>query len=120
MLELFSLPHSSANVERIFSQMNLNKTKTKNHLKEGTLNGILSSKEVIGSDCSRKKVCYEFEVTAGMLKNIPMLCTVTIAIMKYLKVTIAIMKYLNRVFPQSLIFHTIFQFFFPSQMTILN
>lgn len=69
MLELFSLPHSSANVERIFSQMNLSKTKVRNSLKEGTLNGILSSKEVIGSDNSRKKSCFEFKVTPGMIKK---------------------------------------------------
>lgn len=69
MLELFSLPNSSANVERIFSQMNLSKTKVCNSLKEGTLNGILSSKEVIGSDNSRKKPCFKFKVTPGMIKK---------------------------------------------------
>lgn len=63
-LKLFSLPHSSATVERVFSQMNLNKTKVRNALREKTLNGILHSKEVLGDNSANpaKKPCYEFQV----------------------------------------------------------
>jgi len=41
------LPHSRATVEQIFSQMNLNKTKTRNRLGTKTLTGILHSKNLV-------------------------------------------------------------------------
>lgn len=41
---LLSLPHSSACVERIFSVINLNKTKTRNRLSTETLCGLLHTK----------------------------------------------------------------------------
>lgn len=41
------LPHSSANVERIFSQVNLNKTKVRNRLENESLEGILFTKDYL-------------------------------------------------------------------------
>lgn len=41
------LPHSSAASERIFSQINLNKTKLSNKLDNAALSGILYSKSLI-------------------------------------------------------------------------
>lgn len=41
---IFTLPHSSACVERVFSAINLNKTKIRNMLGTDTLTGILHSK----------------------------------------------------------------------------
>jgi hypothetical protein len=58
------LPHSSACVERIFSSINLNKTKTRNKLSTRTLKGILRTKRKIGDDC-----CYNFNVDTNMLRN---------------------------------------------------
>lgn len=40
---ILSLPHSSANVERIFSQINLNKNKSRNRLEIETLKGTEQS-----------------------------------------------------------------------------
>ena len=57
------LPHSSAAVERIFSQINLNKTKTRNKLSSETLSGILHSKKIIDKDC------YNYQITTDVLKN---------------------------------------------------
>jgi hypothetical protein len=50
-LNLLSLPHSSANVERIFSQVNLLKTKQRNRLSTSTIVGLLHSKSYIKSEC---------------------------------------------------------------------
>nr|CAH7768616.1 unnamed protein product [Callosobruchus chinensis] len=44
------LPHSSACVERIFSTINVNKTKTRNKLSSETLSGILHSKRQINEN----------------------------------------------------------------------
>lgn len=44
---ILSLPHSSATVERIFSAINLNKTKTRNRLNNKTIRGILHFKNVL-------------------------------------------------------------------------
>lgn len=44
---IFCLLHSSACVERIFSTVNLNKTKLRNRLSPNTLNGILHNKQFI-------------------------------------------------------------------------
>lgn len=51
---ILSLPNSSANVERTFSQINLNKTKTRNCLAVDTLEGIMHCKSYLklnDSDC---------------------------------------------------------------------
>ncbi|XP_018571105.1 uncharacterized protein LOC108910845 [Anoplophora glabripennis] len=54
VFNIISLPHSSAAAERIFSTLNLVKTKTRNRLLPETCNAILLSKELINStntDC---------------------------------------------------------------------
>lgn len=49
---LMCLPHSSATVERVFSQMNINKTKQRNRLRSKTLCGIMHTKRVLNnSNC---------------------------------------------------------------------
>lgn len=51
---VLTMPVSTANVERIFSQINLNKTKTRNKLQTETLNGILLTKDYLkgnGKEC---------------------------------------------------------------------
>lgn len=50
MINLHCLPHSSASTERIFSQINLNKTKTRNRLDNDVLNGIMYTKDLIGTN----------------------------------------------------------------------
>lgn len=42
---MLSLPHSSATVERVFSAVNLNKTKLRNRMSNSSLEGILAAKE---------------------------------------------------------------------------
>lgn len=56
---LFTLPHSSAFVERLFSSINLNKTKTRNQLSTKTLTGLLNSKSCL---INNEKSCYNFDV----------------------------------------------------------
>lgn len=46
VFNLMSLPHSSAAAERIFSQLNLVKTKCRNKLDFKTINSIMQSKEL--------------------------------------------------------------------------
>lgn len=45
--KLLVLPHSSANVERVFSAVNLLKTSTRNKLSTDTLQGLLHTKQFI-------------------------------------------------------------------------
>lgn len=51
---IFCLPHSSATVERIFSAININKTKVRNRLKTETLEGILHTKRLF-----KQNACFE-------------------------------------------------------------
>lgn len=52
IFSILSLPHSSATVERIFSEINLNKTKIRNRLSPDTLCGILHTKSLLAtSNC---------------------------------------------------------------------
>lgn len=48
---LICLPHSSAAVERTFSAINLNKTKTRNRLNNETLQRILRTKDLWKQFC---------------------------------------------------------------------
>ena len=64
MMKLMCLPHSSAAVERIFSQINLVKTKTRNKLNTATLNGLLHAKETFGF-----ANCYDFEIRPSHLSR---------------------------------------------------
>jgi len=59
---LLTLPHSSACVERIFSAINLNKTKTRNRLGTETLSGILHIKRLINEN---GKNCFNFHVASN-------------------------------------------------------
>ncbi|VEN44313.1 unnamed protein product [Callosobruchus maculatus] len=66
-LSILSLPHSNAEVERLFSMMNIVKTKLRNRLSLQTLNAILSIR------CGMKregKCCDSYELHTNMYKNI--------------------------------------------------
>ncbi|XP_045492339.1 uncharacterized protein LOC123691815 [Colias croceus] len=55
VLEVISLPHSNADSERIFSQVNLVKTKARNKMTVSTVNGVLLAKQRVrgkGNDCT--------------------------------------------------------------------
>lgn len=62
------LPHSSANVERIFSQVNLNKTKVRNSLANESLVGILFTKDYLKL---KKSHCFDTIISLDMLKMLP-------------------------------------------------
>lgn len=51
VLNVISLPHSNADCERIFSKVNLIKTKTRNKLVTPTISGILLAKQRVQGDC---------------------------------------------------------------------
>ncbi|KAJ8913412.1 hypothetical protein NQ315_008805 [Exocentrus adspersus] len=55
---LFSLPHSSAAAERIFSGVSILKSKLRNRLEIDTLNDILHCKEMLGEN-----LCYTWQPT---------------------------------------------------------
>lgn len=58
VLEVLSLPHANADSERIFSAVNLIKTKQRNRLLTSTINGTLLTKQCISrnfTDCTRFK-----------------------------------------------------------------
>lgn len=61
---ILTLPHSIAATERIFSTINLNKTKTRNRLETETLTGILHSKNILNY---QKKSGFNFEINQEML-----------------------------------------------------
>lgn len=62
---ILTLPHSSAATERVFSTINLNKTKTRNRLETETLSRMLNSKNILNF---QKKSCYNFEINEEMIK----------------------------------------------------
>lgn len=66
IFNVLCLPHSSANVERIFSRINLNKTKTRNRLKYDTLEGILYTKSLVSSSGK----CYNFKIGNNLIKKL--------------------------------------------------
>lgn len=61
---IMTLPHSSANVERIFSQINLNKTKIRNSLENESIEGILYCKDYLKLNNSN---CYEIVIKPELL-----------------------------------------------------
>lgn len=63
---LLSLPHSSAAVERIFSAVNLIKTKTRNRRGTRSLIGLLHSKREITRN---KKYYYDFNITNELVEK---------------------------------------------------
>lgn len=60
IFNLLVLSHSSANVERVFSTINLLKTKQRNRLNTETIIGILHSKRLITD------TCYNFKATSDL------------------------------------------------------
>ncbi|XP_030756273.1 uncharacterized protein LOC115888841 [Sitophilus oryzae] len=60
------LPHSTATVERIFSAINLNKTKTRSSLNTDTLCGMLHTKSFFKN---ANEVCHNFPIEKELLKN---------------------------------------------------
>lgn len=65
IFNLLCLPHSSATVERIFSQINLNKTKTRNRLCTKTLTGILHSKNLV-----KNSTCFSFKIDKELVAKL--------------------------------------------------
>ena len=63
MINLLVLPHSSAAVERIFSQVKLIKTDQRNRLNTNSINGLILTKENGGNT-----PCFEWEPTKQMIK----------------------------------------------------
>lgn len=63
---ILCLPHSSAAAERIFSQLNLIKSKLRNRLAIKTCNALLLSRELIASS---GKTCQEWEPDIDLLKT---------------------------------------------------
>lgn len=61
IFNILSLPHSSANVERIFSHINLLKTKQRNRLSTKSITGLLHSKRLFNT-----ANCYDFEINSKM------------------------------------------------------
>lgn len=62
---ILTLPHSTAAVERIFSNINLNKTKLRNRLSTDTLKGILHSKNLL-----KDQSCFNFDISPSMTKTL--------------------------------------------------
>lgn len=60
------LPHSSATVERLFSVINLNKTKIRNKLSTDTITGILHCKNVLKN---QDKSCFNFDINTEIIKK---------------------------------------------------
>lgn len=61
---ILTLPHSSACVERLFSTININKTKLRNRLSTDTITGILHSKNILNN---QQKSCYNFNISSDMI-----------------------------------------------------
>ena len=62
MINLLTLPHSSAAVERVFSRVSLIKTRKRNRLGTDTMNGLLLTKQH-GGNIS----CFDWEPAVSML-----------------------------------------------------
>jgi hypothetical protein len=66
-LKMLSLPHSNADVERVFSVMNTVKTKLRNRLHLRTLNAILNIKYGLKLT---QKCCYDYDFPDQLYKNV--------------------------------------------------
>lgn len=62
--DILCLPHSSANVERMFSAVNLMKTKQRNALNTETMTGLLHCKQYMKSDN-----CYDFPIVSHLVSK---------------------------------------------------
>lgn len=66
-LSVLSLPHSNAEVERLFSQLNIVKTKLRNRLSTSSVSAIIAVK----SGLKRVgKCCHSYELPKSVLKQI--------------------------------------------------
>jgi hypothetical protein len=63
---ILCLPHSSANVERQFSAINLMKTKVRSKLETDTIRGLLHSKQYITND---DKNCHTFDINNKLVEK---------------------------------------------------
>ncbi|CAG4964801.1 unnamed protein product [Parnassius apollo] len=66
-LDCLVLPHANADCERIFSKINLTKSRTRNRLVTGTVDAILLSCDAIKRNKSGN--CTDFEPTEEMLRR---------------------------------------------------
>jgi len=64
ILTILSLPQSNCACERLFSKVNLIKTKLRNKLMTDTLNGLINS-----SECIKPYSCYKFKPSKEMLNS---------------------------------------------------
>lgn len=64
ILRTLSLPHSSADCERVFSKVNLIKTKMRNKLGLESMNGLLLSSQYM-----KETSCIDFEPTKNMIDS---------------------------------------------------
>lgn len=60
-----SLPHSSVGCERVFSKVNLIKTKVRNRLQVKSLNGLL----LLSSEHIKRTTCIHFKPTKSMIDS---------------------------------------------------
>lgn len=67
MKKVLVLPHSSANVERVFSQENLNKNKYRNRLSRDSMEGILYTKDYLKLN---KSNCFDLVIKNNLIKKI--------------------------------------------------
>lgn len=65
-LDILSLPHSNADSERIFSKVNLIKTKQRNRLNTKTIDGCILASQAVKE---QKKLNKKFHPTSDMLKS---------------------------------------------------
>lgn len=65
VLNLMCLPHSSATVERLFSQINITKTKLRNKLSTKVIAGVLRTKNII-----KNSNCFDFNVSEKMTSKL--------------------------------------------------
>ncbi|XP_031348207.1 uncharacterized protein LOC116174429 [Photinus pyralis] len=64
VFQMLTLPHSSANVERVFSLIHILKTKQRNKLSTETISGLLLTKALIGRD-----ECYSFNIDGKLISG---------------------------------------------------
>lgn len=69
VLNILSLPHSNAQCERIFSKVNLIKTKTRNRLNISTINGTLLASQNVKGNTLGSCSCMNFTPPKNMLSK---------------------------------------------------
>jgi hypothetical protein len=65
VFSILCLPHSIANVERVFSQLYLNKNHTRNRLKATTLEGLFFTKSLV----SESGNCHNFRIESELTRK---------------------------------------------------